>query len=178
LEQVKYSFIQPRKKEIISPEVGLVLSFFVVIFLFIVGVIIYLSLKIDMFNEHQISFSHQIEKFEYQKSILERDIAIIDKSILTSKALYERNIFFHNSIKNILNLVPDKITLSKIEMDKKQLTIYGDTPSKDTYNLLMLAPLRSIFDQSFTSFFLQENGWYKFVSYNSMEENMTIFRNR
>ena len=42
----------------------------------------------------------------------------------------------------------------------------------------MLAPLKAIFDSSYTNFYLEENGWYKFVSHNSMDNNLTIFRNK
>jgi len=178
LNNAKYSYLEPRKKSIISAEVGLVLSFFAVIFIFIVGVVMYLSLKISMFDKTKISLEHQISQIEYQIKEVEKDIDIINKSSIFSKKLEARNLFFLKSIKNLLDLVPNKITLSKMEIEESKLTIYGITPTKDVYNLLMLAPLRSIFDKSYTSFYLQENGWYKFVSYNSMDENMTIFRNR
>lgn len=176
--EAKHSYIEPRDKRIISPEVGLVLSFFTVIFIFIIGVVIYLSFKIDMFNSLKTSYEHQIAQREYQMSIMTEDIDIINKSIETSSILQDRNLFFLSSIKNILQLVPDKITISKLQMKEKELIIYGITPTKDMYNLLMLAPLKSIFDKSYTSFYLQDNGWYKFVSYNSMDNNLTIFRNR
>jgi len=175
---LKYSYIEPRKKPLISAEVGLVLSFFAMLFVFIIGVIIYLSFKIEMFDSQKISLNHQIEQTRYYTKSITDDINIINISINLSAQLHKKNMFFLKSVKNLLQLVPDQITLSKLEMEKSKLTIYGTTPTKDIYNLLMLAPLRSIFDQSYTSFFIQENGWYKFVSYNSMDENLTIFRNR
>lgn len=178
MANLKYSYIEPRKKTVISAEVALVLSFFAVVFLFIIGVLIYLSFKIDMFNQTKVSLEHQISQIDYQTKEVKKDIDIINKSVTLSKGLGKRNIFVLTSVKNLLELVPDKITLSKMKIERSKLTIYGVTPTKDIYNLLMLAPLRSIFDKSYTSFFLQKNGWYKFVSYNSMDENMTIFRNR
>jgi len=177
LANLKYSYIESRKKTVISAEVALVLSFFAVIFIFIIGVLLYLSFKIDMFNQSKVSLEHQISKIEYQTQEVKKDIDIINKSVVLSNKLEKRNIFVLTSVKNILELVPDKITLSKMKIEKSKLTIYGMTPTKDVYNLLMLAPLRSIFDKSYTSFYLQDNGWYKFVSYNSMDENITIFRN-
>ena len=177
MANLKYSYIESRKKTVISAEVALVLSFFAVIFIFIIGVLLYLSFKIDMFNQSKVSLEHQISKIEYQTQEVKKDIDIINKSVVLSNKLEKRNIFVLTSVKNILELVPDKITLSKMKIEKSKLTIYGMTPTKDVYNLLMLAPLRSIFDKSYTSFYLQDNGWYKFVSYNSMDENITIFRN-
>lgn len=176
--EAKHSYIEPREKRVISPEVGLVLSFFTVIFIFIISVVIYLSFKIDMFNDLKVSYGHQISQREYQTSIVNEDIDVIKESVVTSLILHERNLFFLSSIKNILQLIPDKITISKLEMKEEELIIYGVTPTKDMYNLLMLAPLKSIFDKSYTSFYLQDSGWYKFVSYNSMDDNLTIFRDR
>ena len=176
--ETKYSYIEPRVKRIISPEVGLILSFFIVVFLFIIGMLIYLSFQIGKFEDIKLSYQHQIEKVKYQTSIIDEDIGVIKKSIATSSALHKRNLFFLSSIQNILQLVPDKITISKLEMKERELIIYGKTPTKDIYNLLMLAPLKSIFDRSYTSFYLEDNGWYKFVSYNSMDDNLTIFRDR
>jgi len=178
LVNLKYSYIEPRKKVLISAEVGLVLSFFAMLFVFIIGVIIYLSFKINMFESNKIDLSHQIKQTNYFTQSIKQDIDVINISTKLSTKLQKKNLFFLKSVKNLLELVPDQITLSKLEMEKSKLTIYGVTPTKDVYNLLMLAPLRSIFDQSYTSFFIQENGWYKFVSYNSMDENLTIFRNR
>ncbi len=178
MQKISYSFIEPREKRVLSPEVGLVLSFFSVLFIFIIGVILYLSFKIDMFNDLKESYEHQISQIDYQTSIVNEDIERISEGVKTSEILKERNLFFLSAIHNILQLVPDKITLSKIDMREDELIIYGKTPTKDIYNLLMLAPLKSIFDKSFTSFYLLDNGWYKFVSYNSMDDNLTIFRDR
>jgi hypothetical protein len=178
LDNLKFSYIQPRKKQLISAEVGLVLSFFGVLFLFVIGVYIYLSFQINAFDKESIALQHQIEQNNFYADEVTKDIKILNLNLKLSKELDERNKFFKDSIKNILNLVPDKITLSKLELEENRLVVYGETPTKDLYNLLMLAPLRSIFDKSYTSFYLLENGWYRFVSYNSMDENLTIFRNR
>ena len=178
MDNLKFSYIQPRKKQLISAEVGLVLSFFGVLFLFVIGVYIYLSFQIDAFDKESIALKHQIEQNNFYADEVTKDIKILNLNLKLSKELDERNKFFKDSIKNILNLVPDKITLSKLELEENRLVVYGETPTKDLYNLLMLAPLRSIFDKSYTSFYLLENGWYRFVSYNSMDENLTIFRNR
>jgi Tfp pilus assembly protein PilN len=175
---MKYSYIEARKKSIISSEVGLVLSFFGVIFLFVIGVILYLSFKIDTFEQNKLAYEHKIKQVEYQTSKVDEDIEIIENSIQKSEEIHKKNIFFLTSIQNLLEMVPDKITLSKVELESEKLTLYGVTPTKDLYNLLLLAPLKSIFDKSYTSFYLQQNGWYKFVSYNSMDNNMTIFRNK
>ena len=138
----------------------------------------YLSMKIDMYEDLKLSYSHQTEQIKYQTSLIEEEITVLQTSLDKAIYLSKHNELLANSIANLLNLVPEKITLSKVELDEKKVTVYGVTPSKDIYNLLMLAPLKAIFDSSYTNFYLEENGWYKFVSHNSMDNNLTIFRNK
>lgn len=176
--KTKYSYISPRKKSVISAEVGLLISFFGLIFIFIFAMLWYLSMKIDMYEDLKLSYSHQTEQIKYQTSLIEEEITVLQTSLDKAIYLSKHNELLANSIANLLNLVPEKITLSKVELDEKKVTVYGVTPSKDIYNLLMLAPLKAIFDSSYTNFYLEENGWYKFVSHNSMDNNLTIFRNK
>jgi hypothetical protein len=75
-----------------------------------------------------------------------------------------------DSIKNLLDLIPDPITLSSISFDKNRLIIYGITPTKEIYNMLMLPPLESIFTETNTSFYQLPNGWYRFKSENFLKE--------
>ncbi len=135
-------------------------------------------MKIDMYEDLKLSYSHQTEQIKYQTSLIEEEITVLQTSLDKAIYLSKHNELLANSIANLLNLVPEKITLSKVELDEKKVTVYGVTPSKDIYNLLMLAPLKAIFDSSYTNFYLEENGWYKFVSHNSMDNNLTIFRNK
>jgi hypothetical protein len=106
---------------------------------------------------------------------LEKDIENIDEKIgflLRQKAvaeeIYANNIILKDSIKNLFDLVPDQITLNKVIMEKNSLVIYGITPTKDTYNFLLSAPLKSIFHTSQTIFYLTDKGWYNFVSTNKI----------
>jgi hypothetical protein len=176
--KTKYSYISPRQKRVISAEVGLLISFFGLIFIFIFAMLWYLSMKIDMYEDLKLSYSHQTEQIKYQTSLIEEEITVLQTNLDKATYLSKHNELLANSIANLLNLVPEKITLSKVELDEKKVTVYGVTPSKDIYNLLMLAPLKAIFDSSYTNFYLEENGWYKFVSHNSMDNNLTIFRNK
>jgi hypothetical protein len=80
------------------------------------------------------------------------------------------NTVMKESIRNLFDLVPDTITLSRAELDEKSLILYGITPNKDTYEYMLHAPLRSIFNRTYTSFYPAENGWYRFVSSNYLDE--------
>jgi hypothetical protein len=75
------------------------------------------------------------------------------------------------SIRNLFDLVPDDITLDRAELDSESLILYGMTPNKDTYEYMLHAPLRSIFHRTYTSFYPVENGWYRFVSSNYLDND-------
>jgi hypothetical protein len=123
---------------------------------------------------------YKVEAFAIDQSrvVLEQDIDTVDQMIgfiLRQKAIaeeiYANNIVLKDSMKNLFDLVPDKITLNKVIMDKNSLIIYGTTPTKDTYNFLLAAPLKSIFHTSDTIFYLTDEGWYNFVSTNKIISN-------
>ena len=86
-----------------------------------------------------------------------------------AQSITSNNIVIKDSIENLFDLIPKKITLTKIQMSKNALTIQGRTPNKDTYRFLLAVPLKSIFEKSTVSFYLTDNGWYKFISINSFE---------
>ena len=110
-----------------------------------------------------------------KRAMLEKNIDSIDEKIgfiLRQKAIaeeiYANNIILKDSIKNLFDLVPDQITLKRVIMEKNSLIIYGVTPTKDTYDFLLAAPLKSIFHTSNTIFYLTDEGWYNFVSTNKI----------
>ena len=82
----------------------------------------------------------------------------------TANEIFTSNEILKQSLKNLFDLVPDSITLNEILMQKNSLIIKGVTPSRDVYDMLLSAPLKSIFTTSNTSFFQLENGWLNFVS--------------
>jgi hypothetical protein len=75
-----------------------------------------------------------------------------------------------DSIANLFDLVPERITLSKAKLLKNGLVLQGITPTKDVYNFMLQAPLRSIFQKTYSSFYPASNGWLYFVSKNYMDE--------
>jgi hypothetical protein len=118
---------------------------------------------IDSFNKEIITLKRNISNIISQKEF-----------IYKQKTLYEdimvKNSLMKDSIKNLLDLIPDPITLTSILFDKNKLIIYGITPTKDIYNMLMLPPLESIFTKTKTYFYQMNNGWYKFKSENYLKE--------
>jgi len=165
---MRYSFIKPRKKHLFS-------MFTKVWLIFIFSVFLVLNL-FNLFILYKDSdYKNSTKKSIDERLSLEKEIEKIDKKIgfiLRQKAvaeeIYANNIILKDSIKNLFDLVPDQITLSKVIMEKNSLVIYGSTPTKDTFNFLLAAPLKSIFHTSHTIFYLTNRGWYNFVSTNKI----------
>ncbi len=165
---MKYSFIEPGKKELIDTTSKMWLGFivFVVIFLFSFDVLI--KFKINSLNKQRVQNTAKISNFKKKIKKLQQDIVFLNQEKSQAEDIYASNTILKNSIKNLFDLVPDKITLSQVIMKKNSLTLYGITPSKDTFNFLLGSPLKSIFQSSNTIFYLNDNGWYRFVSINKI----------
>jgi len=166
-----YSFTTPRKKPLFKEDTKLWLIFIFISTLLYVSFALFLLVKAYFFNK-------ETQKMNKEISILTQKITNLDlekNNILIQKSLYEdivtKNEIIKQSVKNLLDLVPDPITLTKFKLNKNTLIIYGITPTKDVYNLLMLPPLESIFEETKTYFYQMSNGWYKFKSINKLKSN-------
>ena len=161
-----YSFTKPKPKPYFKEDTKLWLIFYAISVFLFVSFALFLLIKsfiynkeIQKFNRMSINLQEQILKLNTQKELINLE-----------KTLYEnieiKNSVIKTSIKNLLDLIPDPITLDKFLLSKNKLIIYGITPTKDVYNLLMLPPLESIFESTKTYFYQLPNGWYKFKSIN------------
>ena len=165
-----YSFITPKPKPLIKEDTKLWLIFISISVVLYISSALFLEIKTILYNKDIDSFNKEI-------ITLKRNISNIisqKEFIYKQKALYEdimvKNSLMKDSIKNLLDLIPDPITLTSILFDKNKLIIYGITPTKDIYNMLMLPPLESIFTKTKTYFYQMNNGWYKFKSENYLKE--------
>ena len=165
-----YSFSTPRPKRIISGEIRLALFFFTISIVMVVLAYGFLAYKAHQFNEQHKSFGKDSERLEDSKREIEKRILIIESEVKKSEQISTNNMVMKESIRNLFDLVPDSITLTKAELDEKSLILYGETPNKDAYEFMLQAPLRSIFHRTYTSFYPIKNGWYNFVSTNYLEE--------
>jgi cell division protein FtsL len=167
---VKHSFIVPRRKRLVSGELKLVLFFFTVTIVMVVGTYLFLGYKTyDFINERNAIAKKEIElKSAIEK--MEEDIHIIESEAKIAEQVSTENMVMKESIRNLFDLVPEEITLSSAELEAKSLILYGTTPNKETYEYMLQAPLRSIFHRTYTSFYPIENGWYRFVSTNYLDD--------
>jgi hypothetical protein len=166
--RVKKSFITPRKIPLLDNITKLWLSFTGFILAILIIFTTFLSIKTSGFKDQNIEYQNMQLQAEDKTEFINDEIEFVKKQKSIAEEVYAANTLLKNSITNLFDLVPDKITLTKVSMDKDSLIIKGITPSKDTFVFLLESPLRSIFHRTQTSFYLREDGWYSFVTYNEM----------
>ncbi|ACM92656.1 conserved hypothetical protein [Nautilia profundicola AmH] len=165
-----YSFTKPKQKPLIKEDTKLWLIFIGISIILYISFALFLEIKTILYNKDINSFNKEIVSLKQKLAKIDSEKQFIYKQ----KTLYEdimvKNSLMKDSIKNLLDLIPDPITLSSISFDKNKLIIYGITPTQDIYNMLMLPPLESIFTETKTYFYQMSNGWYKFKSENYLKE--------
>jgi len=163
---MKLSYIKPRKKSAITQEILLMFTFFGMTLLMLFFTYAFLAYKDYTFVRDTKAM--QDEKALLQKSLqqMKTEISYIEKQKQFSQKVYTKNSVLKDSITNLFDLVPQRITLSEAKLLENGLILYGVTPNKDIYNFMLQAPLRSIFHQTYSSFYPAKNGWLRFVSTN------------
>ena len=166
---MSYSFIKPRKKHLIESDSKFWLLFIATSMFILITFTIFLNIKSS--NLEGVALVAGQKTIEASDAIeeLNKKIKFVNLQKGRADEIYSSNLLLRDSIKNLFNLVPDQITLSKVDMKRKELIIHGLTPSKDVYNFLLLAQLKSIFTKNDTTFYMLENGWFRFVSVNKIE---------
>ena len=166
-----YSYITPRKKSVFTQEIQLLLSFFTITLLMLFFTYTFLLYKNYVFVED--TNYKTLAKANLEKSLAEMKAQIhsIQEQELLSEKISTENTVLKDSIANLFDLVPTRITLSQAKLLKNGLVLYGVTPNKDIYNFMLQAPLRSIFHRTYSSFYPAQNGWLNFVSTNYIDKN-------
>lgn len=167
---MKHSFIAPRSKRLIGTELRMVIFFFTVTIVMLVGAYLFLFYKTHDFLQERSTMAQKTDALERSTKKIEEQILYIDTEAKIAEQITTDNTVMKESIRNLFDLVPDTITLSRAELDEKSLILYGMTPNKETYEYMLHAPLRSIFHHTYSSFYPIENGWYQFVSTNYLDD--------
>jgi len=167
---MKFSYISPRKKSIFTPDVKLVMLFFGMTLTMLFSTYSYLGLKNYNFSQNKIDIIQERENLKINISTMNKEIAFIERENRLSMRIFTKNSVLKDSIANMFDLVPQRITLSEAKLLENGLILYGITPNKDVYNFMLQAPLRSIFHRTYSSFYPAENGWLRFVSTNFIDD--------
>ena len=168
---MKYSYIKPRKKRIFSPELQLVFIFFSITLFMLFATYMFLVYKDYKFVQDRADIFQERVDLNISLTKMKEQITFIEKESELSERIYTNNMVLKDSISNLFDLVPQRITLSEASLLKNGLVLYGITPNKDIYNFMLQAPLRSIFHRTYSSFYPEKNGWLRFVSTNYIEDD-------
>jgi len=163
---MRWSFIHPKSKRLLDPESRLLAIFLAVTMLLIIGFVAFLFFRNGTMKEEVASMNMEMSRIERQNAKYRAQIARIERLAAKHETIRTNNTLLKESIQNLFDLIPDQITLTKAVLDEHGLVLYGVTPSKDIYNYLLLAPLKSVFQRNSTSFYPLKNGWWRFVSVN------------
>jgi len=168
---MSYSYIKPREKSPLTPDIELMLTFFGVTIIMLVLTYAFLLFKDYSFNKEKQNILKTQKTIRFELKDMKSKIVYIQKQQALSNKIFTQNTVLRDSITNLFDLVPQRITLSEAKLLKNGLILYGITPNKDVYNFMLEAPLRSIFYETYTSFYPADNGWLRFVSTNYIDPN-------
>ncbi|EAI6362451.1 hypothetical protein ACP0SI_08440 [Campylobacter coli] len=161
-----YSFIKPKKKPIFTlfDKIWLGLFSFGIFFIFAIY-FLYLT-KIALTHNLIEEQKEQVLQFQNKTQENGQLYNILLEQSEIANTFYTQNQAFKNSLKNLFDIIvkTDGITLESVEQEKNSLKLIGVTPTKEMFALLLETPLKSIFDQSFTTYYRLNNGWYRFIS--------------
>ncbi len=170
-----YSFVEPNIKPVVG-YVAKIWLFFVVVTLFILlGFNMILNYKIGSFEKRIKNHTKKEKEFIKEITLYKKKISIIENEKKIFEKISTSNELLKDSLKSFFALIPEQITLTKVILDENSLVIFGITPSKDVYNFFLAPPLKSIFSKSVVDFYLQKDGWYRFVSKN---ESKIVFESK
>jgi len=168
-----YSYINPREKTLITSELKLLFIFFFITIIMLLMTYLFLTYKNYSFKQEHINIEKTKQNLTEDLNEMNSDIKFIEKQSAVSKKIFTQNTVLKDSITNMFDLVPERITLSEAKLLKNGLILYGITPNKDVYNFMLQAPLRSIFHNTYSSFYPAQNGWLFFVSKNYIEDDIS-----
>jgi len=168
---MKYSYIKPRRKSALTEEVQLLLSFFSITLMMLFLTYIFLLYKNYSFVKEKREVLVQKEKVQKSIQRMKSSIMFIEHQKALSEKVSTQNIVLKESISNLFDLIPLRITLSEAKLLENGLILYGITPNKNIYNFMLQAPLRAIFHKTYSSFYPEKNGWLRFVSTNYIESD-------
>lgn len=167
---MKYSYIKPKAKTAFTKEIQLLFTFFSVTLFMLFITYIFLLFRDYRFEQDRAMVIQKKQDLRVSISKMNKQITLIEKQSMLSEKVFTKNSVLKDSINNLFDLVPGRITLSSVQIKEDGLVLYGITPNKDVYNFMLQAPLRSIFHRTYSSFYPADNGWLRFVSTNYIDE--------
>jgi Tfp pilus assembly protein PilN len=171
---VKYSLTTAREKKLLDTDTELWLLFTVCILSLFIAIKFVLTLAIAANESQAESYHKERSVYETQIETLRKEAQSLALDVETVATSVAKNKVIKDSMINLLDLIPDQIYLTDMQITETTLRIKGYTPSQDIYNYLLKPPLESIFAKTVASFLPGEGG-YVFDSFSVMGERERLF---
>lgn len=168
---MKFSFITPRPKSIISDELKIVFVFFITAFAILLFSFFIIHFSIHEFKTTRVAQNSQLMHLQTKIKDLKQVRLVAQAEVAKVAQINTHNTVLQESIKNLFDLVPNRIVLSRVDIFKNSLILYGHTPNKDLFRFMLQAPLSSIFTSTSTTFYQLPNGSLNFVCKNYINED-------
>ena len=165
-----YSFTTAKPKHIFSRIVKIWWFYIFISLAIMITFILNLNFEIKNYTNNQQRMIQQQTFYEDQINKIAQDIERLQFEINVVKNSSIDNLVMESAIANLLNLIPDQITISLIEIQKDSLIIQGNVPSKEVFRYLLQDPLKAIFGESHVNFYMLSNGGYEFVSKSKVDQ--------
>jgi len=166
---LKHSFIAPRPKKVIGPELLWLLAAFALLSLIMIASTLFLNNSIANYEvELKKARDNHIAINNEQARVLAeiKRLQVLEKlreEISTKNRLKKEN------VKNFFDLVPDGVVLELAELRENTLRLKGITVSKTQYDDTFQRSLNSLFSRSSTQFTKLQDGSYRFINISVME---------
>lgn len=169
---MRASFIKPRQKSIFRRDT----KFWLIFTAITTGALtaLFVVLQIEVYNVKSGIEKAIVDKKRMNEETVkaEHNYEKLKKELSASLAFKSSNVLLRENMANLLAIIPDEVTLTKMEISNEALTLYGETGSKEIYNLHLTPALKSIFTTSETSFAATPTG-VRFISVNKLEKRET-----
>jgi len=144
---MKYSYIKYRKKTIFTQKVKTLFIVFYIIIFILFSIYVFFIFQDYKFSKQLQQILAKTTQLETQIDKLNKQIKHIKQTSIFYEKIYTKNILLKDSIKNIFNLVPQQIVLSKAIISDSMLILEGVTQSKSIYNSMLQTPLSYIYTE-------------------------------
>lgn len=158
------SFIRPKTKHIFAKVTKIWWLYFALTIVILLGFYGFVTREISVSAE-------RAQEYRFNQAILQQNIIDLDEHferlVFESTLVHQRsdkNDIRRDKLRDLLELVPDKITLRFIEISDTTLVLKGITPSKEFFYFALQDPLKANFGRSNVNFYALSNGWYEFIS--------------
>jgi hypothetical protein len=164
-----YSFTKSRPKSLLQKDTKFWIAFLVTSLSILIGLQISLSIKSKTVLANIETTRAEKDNLILKTGMIKEEYDVLKERVAYAKKINSDNSILKESLKNLFEIVPDKITLERVEITPTELSLFGTTPSRDIFNLQFAPALKSIFTKSETSFVRAENGNSRFISINQIE---------